>query len=79
MTIKKGTPHKCPVCGKTVFPHEDSFEVCDECGWEDDALQERNPDDTEGANEMSLNEYKARYEAGWRPDWLDDIDDEEEQ
>ena len=64
------TPHKCPVCGKTEFPYVGSFEVCDECGWEDDPIQEEFPDEDGGANEMSLNEFKAKYESGWRADWI---------
>ena len=77
--MKKRTPHKCPVCGKTVFPYVGSFDVCGVCGWEDDDFQERHPNEDYGANEMSLTEYKAKYDAGWRADWLDDIADDEEQ
>ena len=29
-------PHPCPVCGVTIFERHGSFDVCDECGWEDD-------------------------------------------
>lgn len=56
--------HKCPVCGKYEFPEADSFDICDVCGWEDDGLQEDEPDCAGGANDMSLNEYKAAWEAG---------------
>lgn len=62
---------KCPVCGKTEFVGScSSFDICPECGWEDDLIQEREPDSDVGSNEMPLNEYKAKYESGWRPEWL---------
>ena len=67
--IKKG-PHKCPICGKHEFPSWNSYDICPECGWEDDSKQELTPDDDLGANCLSLNDYKADYESGWRPEWL---------
>lgn len=65
--------HMCPVCGKTEFPEMGSFDICTECGWEDDLIQTKYPDEDAGANEMSLNKYKAAYESGWRPDWLERV------
>ena len=51
----------CPVCGK----HELLlFDICDECGWENDPLQHDKPDYRGGANRMSLNEARAAYKAG---------------
>lgn len=70
-------PHPCPVCGETIFPHHGSFDVCDECGWEDDWVQETYPDSDAGANEMSLNDYRAAFKIGWRPDWLIQLWEEE--
>ena len=49
----------CPVCGKYEFEEEDWYEVCPICGWEDDSLQRDDPDYSGGANDMSLNEYRA--------------------
>lgn len=69
----KKTAHKCPICGKTEFPERGSFDICTECGWEDDMIQTEDPYEEAGANMMSLNEYKAAYESGWRPDWLADV------
>lgn len=54
----------CPVCGKYKFEREDWYEVCPVCGWEDDPLQRDEPDYSGGANDMSLNEYRAAWEAG---------------
>lgn len=72
---RKG-PHKCPVCGKYEFDSWNSYDICPECGWEDDSMQEEAPDDDLGANGMSLNEYKADYESGWRPVWLQEKTDD---
>jgi len=58
--------HLCPVCGKTVFSGKRSYDICEECGWEDDTTQE----DGMTANEMVLKEYREAYLSGWRPDWL---------
>ena len=59
---------KCPICGKTELV--DDGDVCEVCGWFHDVVQEANPDEENCENEMSLNQYKAAYESGWRPDWL---------
>ena len=52
----------CPVCGKHWF--SDIFEVCPVCGWENDMIQEMEPDLKGGANEMSLNEARIAYSEG---------------
>lgn len=69
MKIDRLKPHMCPVCGKFEFPMHGSFEVCEVCGWEDDPVQMEFPDEDHCANELSLNEYRKKYQSGWRPDW----------
>ena len=64
--------HRCPVCGKHEFSAQNSYEICPECGWEDDAAQEDDPNEALGPNYMSLGEYRDRYKDGWRPEWLAD-------
>lgn len=53
----------CACCGK--FEFEDTlFEICDICGWQQDTVQEDDPEYNGGANEMSLNQAKAAYKLG---------------
>ena len=73
---KDKVPHPCPVCGKTIFPDRDSFEICEKCGWEDDDLQLADPNEELGPNYMSLNEYREKYQNGWRPEWLIELEKE---
>ena len=56
--------HLCPVCGKQEFSEYDSFEFCHNCGWQDDSIQEEEPDFSGGANDMSLNEAREAYKNG---------------
>lgn len=54
-------PHLCPICGKYKFKDDNSFDICPFCGWEDDCVQLNDPDLEGGANELSLNQYKNKY------------------
>lgn len=56
--------HKCPICGKYYFDTYDDMDMCDVCGWSNDALQEERPDYRGGANLMSFNEAKEAYKKG---------------
>jgi hypothetical protein len=38
------------------------FEICPLCGWEDDDIQNDDPDYAGGANKLSLNDYRAQWE-----------------
>ncbi len=58
------TKHKCPVCGRYEFDDINSYDVCDVCGWEDDKIQEDNPDEENCANIMSLNQMKKAWKMG---------------
>lgn len=49
----------CPICEKHQF--DDSYEICPVCFWENDDYQYDNPDSMGGANSLSLNDYKKRW------------------
>lgn len=51
----------CPVCNRYTFAYEDDYDICPICGWENDSIQNMNPDFKGGANPMSLNEAKAEF------------------
>ena len=55
-------PHKCPVCGKTVFSEYNSYEICEVCGWEDETSSERYPEEESIANGCSLYEFMCKYD-----------------
>lgn len=60
-TISK---YKCPCCGKETLSEERMYEICSNCGWEDDDVQFSNPDFAGGANYFSLNKYRELFMQG---------------
>ena len=54
------SPYKCKVCGMGDI--KQSYDICQFCGWEDDRLQNEQPDYMGGANHMSLNQYKKFWQ-----------------
>ena len=56
----------CPCCGQKTMDEKPpgTYQICPVCGWEDDAVQFRDPDYRGGANMCSLNEARAKYRAG---------------
>lgn len=55
----------CPVCGEFLIQEE--YDMCEICGWFLIEADYNDPDYSSGINECSLNEYKARREAGKLP------------
>lgn len=51
----------CACCGKPSLPAGSVFEICPICGWQDDDIQNDDPDFAGGANEMSLNQAKDAF------------------
>jgi hypothetical protein len=51
----------CACCGFPTLPDDSIFEICPLCGWQDDALQNSDPDYSGGANELSLNDYRRKW------------------
>lgn len=73
-TLKQIVPMECPVCHKFYFSEltEEDIKIlkltpnttqCNMCGWYYDLEQQANPDLTNQANKMSLNEYRIWYES----------------
>ena len=54
--------YRCPCCGYYTFTEPcGSYEICPVCYWENDAVQNDNPDYVGGANKCSLNESRNNY------------------
>lgn len=49
---------RCACCGQESLPPDSIFEICPVCGWQDDEVQNDEPDFDGGANDMSLNQAK---------------------
>jgi len=54
----------CPCCGQFTLEEKGVYEICNVCGWEDDPVQSKESDYAGGANELSLNQYRKKYENG---------------
>jgi len=60
--IKENTEKfKCPCCGYYTLPNTGAYDICPVCFWEDDIVQEDDPDLEGGANELSLRESRENY------------------
>ena len=56
--------YTCPCCGFIVFNEPPgSYEICEVCGWEDDAVQLTNPCSGGGANGESLAESQYNFQS----------------
>ncbi|HPY94194.1 MAG TPA: CPCC family cysteine-rich protein [Clostridia bacterium] len=54
-------PEYCACCD-TKQPEDTVYaEICGTCGWQHDIVCEENPDETGGANRISLNEAIENY------------------
>ena len=51
-------------CGNHSLPPDSIYEICPVCGWEDDDIQNDDPNFEGGANDMSLNQAKEAYKNG---------------
>ena len=52
---------KCPCCGYYTLPNTGEYDICPVCFWEDDVVQEDDPDLEGGANDLSLRECRENY------------------
>ena len=62
--VLERTKKKCKCCGNYSLPIGTVYEICSICNWEDDDIQNDNPDLEGGANDMSLNQAKKAYKNG---------------
>ena len=49
----------CPICGEHDFTEE--FELCPVCEWQYDKLQYKDHQYWGGANDLSVDDYKAEW------------------
>ena len=52
---------RCPCCGYYTLPGAGAYDICPVCFWEDDPVQEEDPDLAGGANDLSLREGRENY------------------
>ncbi len=77
---------KCPCCGYHTLTEVGVYEICPVCFWEDDPVQESDPELEGGANELSLTECRRnfkefgaceeRYRKHVRDPFLEEMEDE---
>jgi len=54
--------YTCPCCGyKTLEEPPGDYDICKICYWEDDPVQNEDPDFEGGANEVSLRQAQRNY------------------
>ena len=55
--------YKCECCGYYTLTEEppNTYEICKVCYWEEDYVQNKDPNFPGGANNMSLNEARKNY------------------
>jgi hypothetical protein len=61
----EGGPYTCPCCGRRTLPERGGYDICGECGWEDDGQDDHDADVVRGGPNGSLSLTNARqaYEA----------------
>ncbi len=52
---------RCLCCGYKTIDAELQFEICPVCFWQDDDIQNKNPDYSGGANAPSLNQARDNF------------------
>ena len=57
----KALKYRCPCCGYYTLPGAGEYDICPVCYWEDDPVQEDDPDLAGGANDLCLNECRENF------------------
>ena len=50
---ESGGPYSCPCCGHLTLSERGGYEICGECGWEDDGQDDHDADVVRGGPERS--------------------------
>lgn len=61
MRKNKGNKYQCACCGEYTLDEDYRFQICSNCFWEQEDLQEDDPEYEGGPNGKSLNEYRKEY------------------
>ncbi|WP_240918015.1 CPCC family cysteine-rich protein [Phycicoccus sp. HDW14] len=58
-----GGPYSCPCCGHVTLAERGGYEICDECGWEDDGQDDHDAEVVRGGpnGRESLASARAAY------------------
>ncbi|MFE6615892.1 CPCC family cysteine-rich protein [Amycolatopsis sp. NPDC057786] len=58
-----GGPYTCPCCGHTTLSERGGYEICEECGWEDDGQDDHDSTTVRGGPNglLSLDAARSRY------------------
>jgi Cysteine-rich CPCC len=57
-------PYTCPCCGHATLDERGAYEICDECGWEDDGQDDHDSAVVRGGpnGPLSLDAARTQYE-----------------
>lgn len=60
---ESGGPYSCPCCGHVTLSERGGYEICDECGWEDDGQDDHDAHVVRGGpnGRQSLEDARAAY------------------
>ena len=53
--------NQCPVCENHSLDTYDQYEICEICEWEDCGYMRDNPDESSGANWLTLNQARTNW------------------
>lgn len=53
--------YRCPVCGKRSLEYRGMFEICDECGWEDEGYDDPDEEGYGANGEITIRDYRNIY------------------
>lgn len=63
LPVVKDEIRLCPVCGYDAFRVDEFHNICPMCMWQDDPIQSKDPDYWGGANNLSLSQYREKWQS----------------